>query len=60
MAEDNCNGFGRHCGNSNAVHPDLSEDPAIFAEKLSLFPEGSFVWQMMTPCGDMPLFIREP
>ena len=30
-------------GISNSVHPDLSESPAIFAEKLSLFPEGSFV-----------------
>jgi GNAT superfamily N-acetyltransferase len=28
---------------SNLAHPDLSESPAIFAEKLSLFPEGSFV-----------------
>ena len=27
----------------NAVHPELPEGPEIFAEKLSLFPEGCFV-----------------
>ena len=28
---------------ANVIHPDLSEKPEIFAEKLSLFPEGCFV-----------------
>jgi GNAT superfamily N-acetyltransferase len=28
---------------ANVVHPDLSERPEIFAEKLRLFPEGCFV-----------------
>ena len=28
---------------AKAIHPDLSEKPEIFAEKLSLFPEGCFV-----------------
>lgn len=28
---------------ANVIHPDLSERPEIFAEKLRLFPEGCFV-----------------
>ncbi len=28
---------------AKVIHPDLSEKPEIFAEKLSLFPEGCFV-----------------
>jgi len=28
---------------ANVIHPDLSETPEIFAEKLRLFPEGCFV-----------------
>jgi len=28
---------------ANVVHPDLLERPEVFAEKLSLFPEGCFV-----------------
>jgi len=27
----------------NEIHPDLSERPEVFAEKLALFPEGCFV-----------------
>ena len=44
MAEDNRHRFGRHRGNLEFSSPRLvGESPAIFAEKLSLFPEGSLV-----------------
>lgn len=36
---------------ANAIHPDLPEDPAVFAERINLFPDGCRILVILTSSG---------